>query len=483
MFVTEYRPMGAVRSLPLLCGFVSMLLCSLAAPFDARVEASGVTAYERAHAEHLGTLRFCADPDWPPFEWVDGAGRHRGIGADLLALVARRTGLALELEPTGDWDESLRAAADGRCALLSFLNRTPAREKWLLFTEPVFSDPNVIITREDHEPVPDLHDQAGQTMALPRGTSIEERVRKDYPEIRLVLTATEDEAMQLVSERRADMTLRSLIVAAYTIKKQGLFNLKIAGRLPDYTNHLRIAVTRGDDILRDILDRGVATITDEDRDRIVNRYVTITIEEAFDFGLLARIMGFGLLGITVAAAIIWRMSRLNRELRRLSRTDTLTGLVNRKAIEARLEAEVGRALRLKRGLAVVMMDIDHFKTVNDDFGHPAGDRVLAAFGKLISDGVRRGDLAGRLGGEEFVVICPDTGADEAVGAAERIREAMEAADFGLGRPVTVSAGVAVLAPGNRASDLFARADAALYDAKHGGRNRTVGPNGDHAQGA
>ncbi len=475
--------MGAVRSLPLLCGFVSMLLCSLAAPFDARAEPSGVTAFERAHVEHLGIIHFCVDPDWPPFEWVDAEGRHRGIGADLLALVAGRTGLALELQPTRDWDESLRAAADGRCSLLSFLNRTPTRETWLLFTEPVFSDPNVIITREEHPPVTDLHDLAGQTMALPRGTSIEERVRKDYPEIRVILTASEDEAMQLVSDRRADMALRSLIVAAYTIKKQGLFNLKIAGRLPDYTNHLRIAVSGGDDVLRDILDRGVATLTDEERDRIVNSYVTITIEQAFDYGLLARIAALAALVLAVAAAVIWRMSRLNRELKRLSRTDALTGLVNRKAIDARLEAEVGRALRLKRGLAVLMMDIDHFKAVNDDFGHPAGDRVLATFGRLISDGVRRGDLAGRLGGEEFVVICPDTGPDEAMGAAERIRKAVETADFGLGRPVTVSAGVAVLRPGDRAPDLLGRADAALYDAKHGGRNRTVGPNGAHAQGA
>ncbi|MCW0183323.1 MAG: diguanylate cyclase [Zavarzinia sp.] len=456
------------------CG---LTLCLVAASLAARAEQGGVTAFERAHAEHLGIIRFCVDPDWSPFEWVDGEGRHRGIGADLLGLVARRAGLAIELQRTKDWDESLDAAARGRCSLLSFLNRTPAREKWLLFTEPVFSDPNVIITREEHPAVANLHDLSGQVMALPRGTSIEERVRKDYPNISIILTATEDEAMQMVSDRRADLTLRSLIVAAYTIKKQGLFNLKIAGRLSDYTNHLRIAVSSGDDVLRDILDRGVATLTEEDRDEIVNRYVSITIEEPFDLGLLARIAGAVVVALGVAGAVIWRMSRVNRELRLQSRMDALTGLVNRKAIEARLDAEVARALRHQRDLCVIMMDIDHFKAVNDDFGHPAGDRVLASFGRLIASGVRRLDLAGRLGGEEFVVLCPEAGLVEGFGAAERIRRAVEDADFGLGRPVTISAGVAALRRGDRGQDLLARADTALYAAKRSGRNRTMDDTG------
>lgn len=466
--------MGPVAlSLPRLLGFLPIVLCILLSAGAVRADRGGVTSFERAHLEHVGAVRFCVDPDWAPFEWVDGEGRHRGIGADLLALVARRVGLTLELLATKDWDESLAAAADGRCRLLSFLNRTPARESWLLFTEPVFSDPNVIITREEHAPVADLHALTGQTMALPRGTSIEERVRRDYPGIVIVLTATEDEAMQMVSERRADMTLRSLIVSAYTIKKQGLFNLKIAGRLPDYTNHLRIAVSGGDHVLRDILDRGVATLTDEERDEIVNRYVSIRVEQPSDIGFMLRIGGVVLAIVLVAGIVIWRMSRLNRELARLSRTDALTGLVNRTAIDARLETEVIRALRLKRNLAVVMMDIDHFKAVNDEFGHPAGDRVLTGFGRVIAAGIRRGDVAGRLGGEEFVVICPETGEGEAVGAAERIRKRAEATDFGLGRPVTVSAGVAGLRRGDGAQDLLARADAALYAAKHAGRNRTM----------
>ncbi|MDD3445458.1 MAG: diguanylate cyclase [Zavarzinia sp.] len=453
---------------------LTVVLAVLFAPAGVpRAETTGLTPYERAHVEHLGSIRFCADPDWMPFEWVDGAGRHRGIGADILALVAQRVGLTLELRQTADWGESLAAARSGQCGLLSFLNRTPEREQWLRFTEPVFDDPNVIVTREEHALVSDPHDLAGETMVLPEGTSIEERIRRDYPEIRIVLTASEQEAMRMVSDRRADMTLRSLIVAAYTIRNEGLFNLKIAGRMPEYTNRLRIAVTNGDTILRDILDKGVATLTDEDRERIVNAYVSIRIEQPVDYDLLARVVGGVIAALMIAAAIIWYMTRLNRELRRQSRTDALTGLANRKVVEMRLGAEIARARRRSLPLSVIMVDVDHFKSVNDHFGHAVGDRVLTGIARHIETGIRRQDLAGRFGGEEFVVICPESGVEGAVGVAERIRLATAAADFGLGHPLTISAGVAALRPEDTMENLLTRCDGALYAAKHAGRNRTV----------
>lgn len=456
--------------------FVVVLTLALCLPFwpaGAGQASAGITVFEREHVEHLGTVRFCVDPDWPPFEWVDQDGRYRGIAADLIALVAARTGLQLELFPTRDWSESVEAARDGRCSFLGFLNRTPAREKWLLFTEPLFSDPNVVITREEHDPVGDLADLAGQTIALPEGTSIEERVRRDYPALVIVLTKSEDEAMQMVSERRADLTLRSLIVAAYTIKKQGLFNLKIAGRVPDYTNHLRMAVSSGDGVLRDILDKGVVTLTDEERDHIVNAYVTIKVEAESGHGLMLGLAALLALFSLGSLVVVWRLFRSNRELSRRSRIDALTGLFSRSAIEARLQAAMARGRRTSQPAVAVMLDIDHFKAVNDDFGHATGDRVLAKVGAVIAACVRGADSAGRYGGEEFVVFCPGSALDAGFTVAERIRQTMESTDFGLGHPLTISAGVALWRPGEAPAALLDRADGLLYDAKHGGRNRTV----------
>lgn len=125
-------------------------------------------------------------------------------------------------------------------------------------------------------------------------------------------------------------------------------------------------------------------------------------------------------------------------------------------------------------MAAFMADLDHFKQVNDEYGHQAGDNVLAAFGQLLREQTRATDILARFGGEEFVVLLPHTGMAQAVAIAERTREALALLQIEpVPHPVTGSFGVAVLAPGERAEGLIRRRDASLYAAKDAGRNRVV----------
>lgn len=275
-----------------------------------------LTPVQAEYVREWGEVTVCVDPDWAPFEVINSRGEHEGIAADLLRLVAERTGLRLRLVPTADWDESLAAARDGRCRILSFLNRTPQREKWLLFTTPLFSDVNVFITREEHPFISDPGNLTGETIVFPSGTSMEELVRRDYPDLTVLTTATEDEAMRMVSGKTADMTMRSLIVAAYTIKKQGLFNLKIAGQLPYYSNNLCIGVTGDDHVLRDILNQGIASITKAERAQIENRHVSINVQTVTDYGFLLKVMGVVLILAGLGGAWAWKIKRLNAALHR-----------------------------------------------------------------------------------------------------------------------------------------------------------------------
>ncbi len=170
-------------------------------------------------------------------------------------------------------------------------------------------------------------------------------------------------------------------------------------------------------------------------------------------------------------------ARLQEELRRRATTDALTGLANRGAFEEALVREVARARRAGTPLAVVVLDVDHFKRVNDAHGHPAGDGVLREIAARLAAASRAGDLAARVGGEEFAVALP--GADLAAGAeaAERIRRRIAAEPVavagGAALAVTASLGVAALRDGEDAPALLARADARLYDAKRAGRNRSA----------
>jgi two-component system cell cycle response regulator len=162
---------------------------------------------------------------------------------------------------------------------------------------------------------------------------------------------------------------------------------------------------------------------------------------------------------------------------RLAVTDPLTGLRNRRYMDTHLARMIDKAQSGGQPLSLLAFDLDRFKLVNDTFGHAAGDAVLKEFSRRLLDNTRSVDLVARLGGEEFVVVMPDAGMDDARIAAERVRSAIEAAAFVEGDriiPVTVSVGVSSLKPqGDVAAKLIARADAALYIAKAAGRNRVI----------
>ena len=168
----------------------------------------------------------------------------------------------------------------------------------------------------------------------------------------------------------------------------------------------------------------------------------------------------------------------NQELSALASTDALTGLPNRRQFDATLNKEWYRALREASPLALLMIDVDRFKSLNDRFGHPVGDAFLAHVGRVIRDNVRRaGDMVARFGGEEFSVILPGTVSTGALEIAEHIRRAVAATDtrniVAGGYPLSVSIGVAAVVPlaGGGSAALIHSADAALYQAKRMGRNR------------
>jgi diguanylate cyclase (GGDEF)-like protein len=161
--------------------------------------------------------------------------------------------------------------------------------------------------------------------------------------------------------------------------------------------------------------------------------------------------------------------------------DALTGVANRKHLEERLEAELAYANRHSANLSVIIVDLDHFKRVNDTYGHLAGDAVLKHAARLVQGALRTEDLVGRYGGEEFVVIARGTPADQAVGLADRLRERIASTPIvfeGQTIGVTMSGGVASLedcGPQRDRASILRTADERLYAAKEGGRNRVVGP--------
>ncbi|MGC1562204.1 MAG: GGDEF domain-containing protein [Bradyrhizobium sp.] len=178
----------------------------------------------------------------------------------------------------------------------------------------------------------------------------------------------------------------------------------------------------------------------------------------------------------------FELKEANRRIEELAELDELTGSLNRRCIMRILDEEVSRAQRTKAPCSIALIDLDWFKRINDTYGHPTGDEVLRTFAITVFANIRNFDRFGRFGGEEFMLVLPDTPRDAALRILDRLRAIVADLDwsaFSPGMRVTVSAGIATLQPNDTLDTVLARADGALYEAKAQGRNRIVSARSDH----
>ncbi len=206
-----------------------------------------------------------------------------------------------------------------------------------------------------------------------------------------------------------------------------------------------------------------------------------SIDRSLYLGGIALFGVYVLVMLAGGAVIYWLISRMSARIERsehalhvLATTDALTELPNRRTVLRRLDEELARAERLSGVIGVIELDIDHFKLVNDTHGHPAGDEVLREVARRITSALREYDIAGRIGGEEFLIVAPSMDAEALAALAERLRACTKGNPIAHGvneTVVTTSVGATLSRPGDTAEALFARADSALYRAKEAGRNR------------
>jgi diguanylate cyclase (GGDEF)-like protein len=199
-------------------------------------------------------------------------------------------------------------------------------------------------------------------------------------------------------------------------------------------------------------------------------------EQHFEMHVFPLNWGLQQLGWAVIVSNITAQTQLVQQLQHHAVTDSLTEIANRRAFDAALEREYVRASRYRSRFALMLIDVDHFKTINDGSGHAVGDQVLHLVARRIAHCLRSTDLPGRYGGDEFAILLPETTLHEASKLADRIRDqvAIAAAEVGeQGIAVTLSVGVTVYMPGDSADprELLEQADQALYSAKSDGRNR------------
>lgn len=443
----------------------------------------GLTPAEKVFLEDKKTITYCISPDRMPFEAYQGS-QVSGMTADFLELFAERLGASFTMVQTGSWTESLSKIKSGDCEILPMVNETPERDKIINFTSSYLNSSMAIITREGDGFISSLHDFSGKKIGMPEGGFAWDFVMRDYPAVSFVRFPDVRQCLLQLSSGEIDAALLSLPVATYHIRHMGLDDLKVAGH-SGLQDILRVGVTKDAAQLHSIMSKVVRSLPMNEIDSVYRKWVSLTFEHRVDYSLLWKILA--LIGFLVALVLLWnwqlmklnrKIARANRELEEKSKelelisiTDSLTGLFNRRHIDRVLETEVNRQARYQRHLSAILIDIDNFKQVNDTYGHQAGDVVLIKFAEILQSAVRESDVAGRWGGEEFLVICPECDLDGALIMAENLRKKFADLSFPECGQQTASFGVGSLQPGESRDGLIMRVDNALYVAKKHGKDR------------
>jgi len=443
----------------------------------------GLTPTERTFLAEKANITACVLSDRMPLEAYQ-QNQLVGMTADFLEIFTERLGTSFTIVPTSSTTESLKKVRTGECDILPMVNETPDRRGYIDFTSSYLNYSVAIITREQEGFIGGLQDLAGMKVGIPEGEFSWESVPKNYPAVTFVPFPAATECLLALASEDIDAALLSLPVATYNIRHLGLNNLKVSGH-SGLQDTIRIGVRKNDQQLHSVMSKVTRTISTKDVDSVYQKWVSLTFEHRLDYSLLWKLLGGGSLLLCLILVWNWQLVRLNRkiagaheelkikslELERISRTDTLTGLANRRHIESTLLAEIERTRRYQRHLAIILIDLDYFKRINDTHGHQVGDTVLVKFAEMLRNNIRTSDVAGRWGGEEFLVVCPENDLDGAKAQAEHLRQKLMDISFPVSGHQTASFGVASLAKGEDMDALVRRADDALYCAKSRGRNR------------
>lgn len=424
---------------------------------------------EQKYLEEKREITLCVDPDWMPIESIKN-GQHIGIAADLYRYFDKVLPIPITLIKTHSWSESLEKVATRQCDLLSLASDTAQRRTYLDFTQSFIDLPIVMATRQDTIFVEDISQLTDQKVGVVTNYTHAELIRKKNPQLKVVEVNSVEDGLNRVEQGELFGYIDNLIVVASHIQHEYAGSLKISARLDEKTS-LAIGTRNDEPLLHEIFQTLVEQLQEDQLHSIFNKWAPISYEVGFNYPLLIKIL-FCLVIVGIAFLFhYFRLRQYSEQLKVLSITDKLTGLYNRMKMDEVLSYQYQRLTRYHTECGLIMLDIDHFKRINDHYGHQAGDQVLVKFSALLQQNIRTTDIAGRWGGEEFFILCPNTAETGLQNVAEKLLEHIRSYPFLHGEKITASLGVGMLNADLSIAQNVDHIDTLMYQAKKLGRNQ------------
>ncbi|WP_448212264.1 transporter substrate-binding domain-containing protein [Colwellia sp. MEBiC06753] len=423
--------------------------------------------------------------DWAPMEFIDEHGQQQGINKDIIETVATSVGLGLEFKAYDNWNSLFNAFRQEDVDVLLGISSDEDRKALMEFSDVYWQMPWSIIYPQSFNQVKSLKEFYGKSLALVRGYRLIEWLKENHPNIAISIVDNVEQGILAVQQGLVDGFVEALPVAARHVKRESIVPLAIAvvPEIPPESN--RIGVHKDDLTLLSIINSGLTVISDKTRAEIFNRWFDVNIQTGLDQRFVTKIaaqVGF-VIFIVIIIVLFWNRKlhqevaarkKLELKMKHMATHDELTGLANRTLMKSQMATAIAMHQRQSLNLAVLFVDLDGFKAINDAHGHEVGDKVLQQVSTRLIECVRKSDTVCRFGGDEFVILLTGLNSKaEAAYIAEKIIESIE-------RPFEVSdtssylgasIGIAMFPDdGDSATELLKIADTLMYRVKSSGKN-------------
>ena len=423
-------------------------------------------------------VRCATTTNWAPFNLIEND-RVVGLGIDYWHLIADKLHIDNSCKKVDSFSKLLEDIKSKKADLTISTSETLKRKEYAIFSKSYVTFPIVVATKKGVGYTPDIDSIKEKTFALVKNHTATKLLLEKVPNLNYIETNTLEEALRLVESSKVYATVEVLPVLTYTINKKNFHNLEITGKT-ELKFPVKFMIRKDYGELLPMVNRVIDSIDEQTRKQIYDRWISVNMKNGYSKHQINRIVLIGssallvfVLWVGVLLVEIKKRKKVERALEKLANYDELTSIYNRHRIDEFLIEQIDISKRYKQSLSIVFFDIDKFKNINDTYGHKAGDSVLQELTALVSKNIRQSDAFGRWGGEEFLIVLPETNLKNSVILAEKLRKRVEQYNFLEVGKVTCSFGVTTMKENDTLDQMIKKVDDMLYIAKENGRNKVV----------
>jgi len=426
--------------------------------------------------------------DLSPMEFVNKEGKFAGINRDVLDIISQRTDLQFEYVGFDSWQKLYQAMISENIDMLTGITPTKERKEQLLFSDSYWQMPWVIIHPQYLGKKSQLNDFHGKQVAIVKGYYLIEKLRKQHPLVTFKLVDDRQQALVALQQERVDGFITTIASATQLLKQDHIITMVISIMESVSLDQNHFGINKKAPLLKNIIDKGLATLSDREKQSIYDSWFSLAINTGLDKNVVLQVGAqIGAIILLILIVIVMWNRRLQVEIKHreqlekimkhMATHDELTGLANRVLLKDRLNTAIAFHQRQSLQMAVLFMDLDGFKAINDTYGHDVGDELLQEVALRLQGCVRGSDTVVRFGGDEFVLLLTGLHSqNEASYVAEKVLKLMQS-EFELSKTnayIGCSIGISMY-PGDGTNDidLLKIADTLMYKVKAAGKNHYI----------